>query len=149
MRKLFTTMLCIGMAFMGYNMIQYGNTDITVKQNEVHAATIPSWNYNGPLPLDLQLTAAKRLKKDTVVIHDTVYVNNKKYIRVPVPQSTTDTIYVPMADLPEIEVLSVKNKSPGNDSIDERDESHSVVLIIDGNQVYSSKTRSSEVSDEP
>ena len=74
---------------MGYNMIQYGNTDITVKQNEVHAATIPSWNYNGPMPLDLELDAAKRLNPDTITIHDTVYVNNTKYIRVPVPQSIT------------------------------------------------------------
>lgn len=150
MKKLFTSMLCIVMAFTGYNIIQYGDLDISAsQQNTIQAATIPSWDYNGPLPLDLQLNAAKRLKPDTITIHDTVYVNNTKYIRVPVPQSTTDTIYVPLADLPEIEVLPVKNRSPGNDSIDERDESHSVVLIIDGNQVYSSKTRSSEVSDEP
>jgi hypothetical protein len=101
------------------------------------------------LPLDLQLDAAKRLKPDTIEIHDTVYVNNTKYIRVPVPQSTTDTIYVPMADLPEIEILPVKNRSPGNDSIDEGRTTHSVVLIIDGNKVYSSKTEHSEVSDEP
>ena len=149
MRKFLTALCCMSAAFLGYKLVDVRVQSNDVPQNALHAATIPSWNYNGPMPLDLELDAAKRLKPDTITIHDTVYVNNTEYVRVPVPRSTTDTIYVPLADLPEIEVLPVKNRSPGNDSIDERDESHSVVLIIDGNQVYSSKTRSSEVSDEP
>ena len=149
MKKFFTALCCMSVAFLGYKLVDVRVQSNDVPQNALYAATVPSWNYNGPMPLDLQLDAAKSLKPDTITIHDTVYVNNTKYIRVPVPQSTTDTIYVPLADLPEIEILPVKNRSPGNDSIDERGESHSVVLIIDGNQVYSSKTRSSEVSDEP
>jgi hypothetical protein len=147
MKKLMTAFCCLCLAFVGYNVTKLKST--ISEQNTLTAATIPSWNYNGQLPLDLQLDAAKRLKPDTIEIHDTVYVNNTKYIRVPVPQSTTDTIYVPMADLPEIEILPVKNRSPGNDSIDEGRTTHSVVLIIDGNKVYSSKTEHSEVSDEP
>lgn len=145
------------MAFIGYSITKYGDSnpsDVLLTQNTLRAATIPSWNYNGQLPLDLQLDLAKRIKPDTIVIHDTVTVNNTKYVRVPVPRHTTDTIYVPMDSLPEIEVLSVKNRSPGDrkeSTLDETPSSkQSVVLIIDGTEVYSSKTEiNSNTPDEP
>lgn len=151
MRKLTTAICSLCLAYIGYLITDYTSThsvDLST-QNTLHAATIPSWNYNGQLPLDLQLDAAKRIKPDTIVIHDTVTVNNVKYIRVPVPQCTTDTIYVPMASLPEIEVLPVKNRSPGDECETESDEAQSVVLIIAGKEVYSSKTSKPEVPDEP
>jgi hypothetical protein len=101
------------------------------------------------LPLDLELSKAKELKRDTIVIHDTIRVNNIKYIRVPVPKSTTDTIYVPLEMLPEIDIVPVKNKSSGEGE-DSLNETHGVVLIIDGHKVYSSKPESTPlVSDEP
>lgn len=151
MRKLTTAICSICLAYIGYLITDYSSkhsVDLST-QNALHAATIPSWNYNGQLPLDLQLDAAKKIKPDTIVIHDTVTVNNTKYIRVPVPQCTTDTIYVPLANLPEIEVLPVKNRSPGSETDNEPDEAQSVVLIIAGKEVYSSKTSKPEVSDEP
>ena len=150
MRKLMTALCCCFMAFMGYSIINNSATsDDLYSQNSLHAATIPSWNYDGPLPLDLALSKAKELTKDTIVIHDTVEVKNTKYIRVPAPKSTTDTIYVPLDMLREIEVVPVKNKSPGEGE-DSLDETHGVVLIIDGHKVYSSKPESTPlVSDEP
>lgn len=151
MRKLTTAICSICLAYVGYLITDYSSEHSVdlYPQNTLHAATIPSWNYNGQLPLDLQLDAAKKIKPDTIVIHDTVTVNNTKYIRVPVPQCTTDTIYVPLANLPEIEVLPVKNRSPGDEYETESDEAQSVVLIIAGKEVYSSKTSKPEVPDEP
>lgn len=136
-----TIVCCLCMTVMGY-MITDNAATSTPAQNTLHAATIPSWNYNGPMPLDLQLDAAKRIKPDTVFIHDTVTVNNTKYVRVPVPKHTTDTIFVPLADLPEIECVAVKNKDPGDreeKSLDESVAKTGIVLIVDGNTVYSSK----------
>ena len=142
MKKFMTITCCLCMTVMGYTIMDNAATSVPA-QNTLHAATIPSWNYNGPMPLDLQLDAAKRIKPDTVFIHDTVTVNNTKYVRVPVPEHTTDTIYVPLTDLPEIEVAAVKNKSPD-------EQGQSIVLLIDGNEVYSSKPEiDSGVSDEP
>lgn len=147
MKKIMTALCCLAMAYMGYALVTNIESD-AVQQNALHAATIPSWNYNGQMPLDLQLDAAKSINLDTVK-HDTVLVEKIKYMRVPVPQSTTDTIYVPLDSLREIEVTPVKNRSPGDEQTDEPDETHSVVLIIDGNRVYSSKTDRPVVSDEP
>ena len=142
MKKFMTIVCCLCMTVMGYTIMDNAATS-TPAQNTLHAATIPSWNYNGPMPLDLQLDAAKRIKPDTVFIHDTVTVNNTKYVRVPVPKHTTDTIYVPLTDLPEVEITAVKNKSPD-------EQGQSIVLLIDGNEVYSSKPEiNSGVSDEP
>ena len=145
-----TAVCCCFMAYMGYTIINNSTiSDDLYSQKSLHAATIPSWNYDGPLPLDLALSKAKDLTKDTIVIHDTITVNNTKYIRVPAPKSTTDTIYVPLDMLQEIEVVPVKNKSPGEVE-DSLDETHGVVLIIDGRKVYSSKPESTPlVSDEP
>lgn len=143
MRKITTVMLALLMATTSYMITDSNNFgDNLYPQNALHAATVPNWNYNGQLPLDVKLDLAKAIKPDTVVIHDTVTVNNTKYVRVPVPRHTTDTIFVPLADLPEIECVSVKNKSPGDreeQSLDELVTKTGIVLIVDGNTVYSSK----------
>lgn len=162
MRKVIMAICCLSMAATGFMITNYDDSlSVPLKQNTLHAATIPSQNYNGPMPLDLQLDQAKRFKRDTVEIHDTVEVTNIKYVRVPVPERTTDTIYIPMTDLPEIEVVAVKNKSPGDREEYTLDETQSpkrsVVLIVDGNTVYSSKNENhsggensaTSVSDEP
>ena len=152
MKKFITALCCAFMASFGYFVTNMGPT--SVPQNTLHAATIPSWNYNGPLPLDLELDRAKKIiKPDTVVIHDTITVKNTKYVRVPVPHHTTDTIYVPLQDLQEVVVTPVKNRSPGSltETFDaEQCAKQGIVLIIDGSTVYSSKKDfSSEVPDEP
>lgn len=148
MNKFFTVVCCACLAITGYFVTHDGGmmNDVSLKQNTVHAATIPSWNYNGQKPLDYLLDQAKRMKTDTVFIevHDTVTVNNTKYVRVPVPEHTTDTLYIPMTDLPEIEVNSVKKPS-----LEDREEYTSgetrdgpkplVILTIDGKMVYSSE----------
>lgn len=148
MRQSVTTICCVSMLALGYMIVTSGdvndNQEYLHSQNTIHAANVPSWNYNGPLPLDLKLNAAKKLKTDTVFIHDTVTVNNTKYVRVPVPKHTTDTIYVPLTDLPEIEVMPVKNKNPGDRKEETLDEmphgsKPGIVLIVDGNTVYTSK----------
>lgn len=137
------------MAYTGYMITDYASASPSVQQNALHAATIPSWNYVGQLPRDLQLDMAKELKKDTVVIHDTVTVNNTVYVRVPVPEHITDTVYIPVDSLHGAEVASVKNKSPGNSEFEENAK-RSIVLIVDGTAVYSSgEAVNSEVSDEP
>lgn len=146
MRKFLTAVCCVALAYMGYILTNNNSTpgDTLFKQNTLAAATVPSyWEYNGQKPLDYILDQAKKLKTDTVrvEIHDTVQVNNIKYVRVPVPEHTTDTLYINMAELPDIEVSSVKNKSPGDmdsTSVELRD-STSILLIIDGKIVYSTK----------
>lgn len=137
-----TCICCACMALAGYFLTDIKQSVMT-QQNSLYAATIPSWNYAGLMPVDLQLDQAKRIKNDTVYveIHDTVTVDNIKYVRVPVPEHTTDTIYVPITDLPEAVVMPVKNKSPG-DSIEVDEEQkvkQGIILIIDGTTVYSSK----------
>jgi hypothetical protein len=143
MRKFTTVMLALLMAVTSYHIAGSDNSsDDLYPQNALHAATVPNWNYNGQLPLDVKLDLAKAIKPDTVVIHDTVTVNNTKYVRVPVPRHTTDTIFVPLADLPEVECVAVKNRSPGDreeNSLDESVAKTGIVLIVDGNTVYSSK----------
>lgn len=149
MKKILTTVCCLCMAYTGYMITDYASASPSVQQNALHAATIPSWNYVGQLPRDLRLDMAKELKKDTVVIHDTVTVNNTVYVRVPVPEHITDTVYIPVDSLHSAEVASVKNKSPGNSEFEENAK-RSIVLIVDGTAVYSSgEAVNSEVSDEP
>ena len=145
MRKFITAVCCIALATCGYFMT-HGKVEfneLQLKQNSLHAATIPSWNNNGQPPIDVLLDLAKKMKKDTVYIHDTVTVDNIKYVRVPVPEHTTDTLYIPMTDLQEIKPVSVKQPN-----LEDREEytsdetrdgpNHVVVLTIDGKMVYSS-----------
>lgn len=147
MKKFFTAICCISLATTGYFITSGADTigDVSLKQNTLQAATIPNWDSRGQMPLDLLLDQAKRLGTDTVFveIHDTVTVNNVKYVKVPMPEHTTDTIYVPMTDLPEVEVVAVKKSN-----LEDREEYTSdgtrdgpnpiIVLTVDGKTVYSS-----------
>lgn len=138
-------MCCVAMAYAGYFIIHNGGSTLSDSQNSLHAATIPLKEYSGQLPLDVVLDQAKKIKQDTIVIHDTVTVTNTKYVRIPMPGRATDTIYVPLSDLPDLEcVASVKNKSSGDReeyTLDEDSMSNrTVILTIDGKIVYSSKT---------
>jgi len=138
MKKTILSVFLVGIALLGYHMTRDYSTEGSY--NTLHAATVSNWNYNGQLPLDVQLDLAKSIKPDTVVIHDTVTVNNIKYVRVPVPRHTTDTIFVPIKDLDEVNCVAVKNRNPGDreeyslDSI-----RRGIVLIVDGTTVYTSK----------
>lgn len=140
MNKVLTAICCISLAALGY-FITHGDSTLNVMtQNTLAAATIPYTNFNGPMPLDLKLDLAKEIENDNVV-HDTVKVINTKYVRVPVTKRTTDTIYV--ANIPEVDVASVKNKGPGDRKEGTPDETVSpkptVILTIDGKMVYSSE----------
>lgn len=139
MNKVLTAICCISLAFLGYCLTNSDGT-LDVNKNTLYAATIPQTNFNGPLPVDLKLDFAKEIKNDDVK-YDTVTVTNTKYVRVPVTKRTTDTIYV--ANIPEIDVASVKNKGPGDRKEETPDEAVSpkptVILTIDGKMVYSSE----------
>lgn len=132
MKKIVTTLWCAALAIAGYFITSSAPED-TVSNNAVYAATLPSWNNNGQLPLDLVLDQAKTItnKVDTVEIHDTVLVDNTKYVRVTVPESTTDTLYMPLYVPSLIDGVPVNNKNPGSDK------KSIVVLTVDGNIVYS------------
>lgn len=139
MNKVLTAICCVSLAVLGY-FLTHSDGTLDVKQNTLYAATIPYTNYNGPLPIDLKLDLAKETKTD-VVVHDTVEVTNTKYVRVPVTKRTTDTIYV--ANIPDVEIGSVKNKGPGDREEETPDEivgpKSTVTLTIDGKMVYSSE----------
>lgn len=133
MKKFVTTLWCAALCAAGYFITYTTPSNTDVQQNTVYAATLPSWNNNGQLPLDLVLNQAKTLtnKVDTVEIHDTVLVNNTKYVQVTVPGNTTDTLYMPLYVPSPIEGVPVNNKNPGSDN------KSIVVLTVDGNVVYS------------
>lgn len=136
MKKVMTTLGCIALAFIGYWMTRGESNPTGFKQNTIVAATVPSWNYNGQLPLDIMLDQAKRVISDTVIVHDTVKVTNTKRVKVSVPKPVTDTIYVSMDTLLGVNVVgSVKNTKPECDE----PEDTKVTLIIDGKTVYSSE----------
>ena len=146
MKKLLTTICCIAMAVTGYFITEDGRRiGSSLYKNELHAATIPFKNYSGPMPLDMVLDQAKIINQDTIVIHDTVTVTNTKYVRIPVPGRATDTIYVPLTDLPEVEIVaSVKKENPEvreEHTYDEeaRTSPSIVILTVDGRIVYSSE----------
>lgn len=147
MKKLLTAICCVSLAVTGYFITKGGGGtfDVPMPHGTLHAATIPFKEYSGQLPLDILLDQAKKIKQDTIVIHDTVIVTNTKYVRIPVPGHTTDTIYVPLSDLPELEcVASVKNRSPGDREEYTPDEEvrpspSIVILTVDGQIVYSSE----------
>ena len=144
MKKFFTTLCCAFMATCGY-FITHGGDTHEYNQNSLYAANIPERNYNGQKPIDILLDMAKKMKTDTVYInvYDTITVNNTKYIRVPVPERTTDTLYISTTDLPEIEVAPVKKPIPEDreegTSGETRDGPNPVIILtIDGKMVYSS-----------
>lgn len=148
MKKLFTALCCIALATTGY-LITSGGDAIGYSPpqgNTLYAATIPYEDYSGQAPLDLLLDQAKRLGTDTVFveIRDTVTVKNVKYVKVPMPEHTTDTLYIPMTDLPEIEVKPVKQQDSEDREEYTSDETRDgpkpiVVLTIDGKVVYASE----------
>lgn len=132
MRKIVTTLWCAALAAAGYFIASTAPSN-TAPNNAMYAATLPSWNNNGQLPMDLVLDQAKTLTNnvDTVEIHDTVLVDNTKYVRVMVPESTTDTLYMPLYVPSPMDGVPVNNKNPGSDK------KSIVVLTVDGNIVYS------------
>lgn len=132
MKKLVTTLWCAALCAAGYFITRTAPSNTATPQNAVYAATLPSWNNNGQLPLDLVLDQAKAItnKVDTVEIHDTVLVDNTKYVRVPVPGNTTDTLYMPLYVPNHVDGVSVNavNTDHGKKS--------TVILTVDGQIVY-------------
>ena len=146
MNKLLTAIYCISLATVGWLITRNseGVSNVYTHGNTLQAATIPYSEYSGQLPLDLVLDQAKRIKQDTIFIHDTVTVTNTKYVRIPVPGHATDTIYVPLSDLPEVEcVASVKKETLGvreeQTPGEMRAGPHIVILSVDGKVVYTSE----------
>ena len=136
MRKLMTILMCGLFAYAGFYITsgKYTISEVPFKQNTLAAATIPYQDVNRQLPIDLLLDEAKRMGKDTVKIevHDTVKVDNIKYVRVRAPKHATDTFYINTTELPEVVVGPVKNKSPGDSAVNEP----VIVLTVDGKVVY-------------
>lgn len=95
------------------------------------------------LPVDVQLDLLRSRVKDTIVIHDTVQVNNIKYVRVSAPESTTDTLYLPMPIPGHTEGTSVNNQMQTGreeepvDSVGTSKEPI-IYLSVDGQVVYES-----------
>lgn len=145
MNKVITLLCCGLLAFTGYNITKHYEPSVTRPQNTLAAATIP-YSFVPTQTFqteDFRKTETREeIKTDTVYkeIHDTVTVTNTKYKRVLAP-ARTDTIYI-SPTLPEIEVASIKNRSPGGreeqpqDEIDETN--RSIILTVDGKTVYSS-----------
>lgn len=131
MKKFVTTLWCAALAVAGYFITSETHTT-DVPQNVMFAATVPNWNNNGQLPMDIVLDQAKTItnKVDTVEIHDTVLVDNLKYVRVPAHENTTDTLYMPLYVPTPIDGVPVNNKNPGT-------KKSAVTLTVDGNIVYS------------
>jgi len=132
------------MASIGYFMTYGSGTASEISQNSLFAATVPHTDYNGQMSLKDLLKEAEINKTDTIVLHDTVEVKNTKYVKVPAPGHATDTIYVPLAELPEVEVVPVKQPSQEDREEYTSDETRDgpkplVVLTIDGKVVYASE----------
>lgn len=121
------------------------STNQKLGYNTAMAAVYPT--YNGTLPLDLQLDLDKRTKKDTVTVHDSIYVkcNHKERVKVLKPERVTDTLYLPMPMPGPMESMPVYNKlqgdreeyTPGELWIGSKP--HSVTLTVDGQVVYKSE----------
>lgn len=131
MRTIVTSLWCAALALTGWFITSQNTPHTTVPNNNtVYAATLPSWNNNGQMPLDLVLDQAKVTNKvDTVEIHDTVLVNNTKYIKVSAPENTTDTLYMPLYVPNHVEGVSVNAVNAGHNK-------STVVLTVDGKVVY-------------
>ena len=127
MRKFVTCIWCAALACAGYFLTSTSSDNVS--QNTLYAATIPNWNNNGLFPLDLQLDEAKRNESKTVEIHDSIPVETIKYVKVPAPRNTTDTVYMPLYIPSPIDGVPVNNKNPGS-------KKSTVVLTVDGNIVY-------------
>lgn len=144
MKKLLTGIFAIGMALLGYTIIDNVDTSVPFfsKGNTLAAATVPQLGVTTQRTPKITVEEGVRevFVTDSVLVHDTVTVTNTKYVRVPVTKHTTDTVYIVDASLQDITVDSVKNKSPG----DCEEQSVDVILTIDGKMVYSSKSTPDE-----
>lgn len=144
MKKLLTGIFAIGMAFLGYTIVDNVDTSVPffTKGNTLAAATVPQLDVTTQRAP--KITVEEGVKEifvtDSVLVHDTVTVTNTKYVRVPVTKHTTDTVYIADASLQNVTVDSVKNKSPGDCESQPVD----VILTIDGKMVYSSNPASDE-----
>lgn len=141
MKKLFIGILATVMAYTGFHIVDNLDTSVvSFKQNTLAAATAPKLSITTRTPsITIGPATIERIVTDSVFIHDTVAVTNTKYVRVPVTKHTTDTVYISALEPEMLTVDSVKNKSPGEEYTEPE-----VILMIDGNTVYSSKP-----SDEP
>lgn len=144
MKKLLTGIFAIGMALLGYTIVDNVDTSVPFfsKGNTLAAATVPQLGVTTQRTPKITVEEGVRevFVTDSVLVHDTVTVTNTKYVRVPVTKHTTDTVYIVDASLQDITVDSVKNKSPG----DCEEQSVDVILTIDGKMVYSSKSTPDE-----
>ena len=134
MKKIVTLLCCACLACAGYFITHNAAPDMSVSSNAMYAATVPNWNLDGQtqLPLDLVLDQAKINEQLKDTIHDTVLVEGPtKYVEVPAPRSTTDTLYMPLYIPNPMDGVPVNNKNPGSDK------KSTVVLTVDGNIVYS------------
>lgn len=147
MRTLTTIGCCVVVAILGFNIVSSWNPTDVPSQNALRAANVLDWKLDGQnIPERNMYRDGLVLPKDTVYIHDTIVVNNTKYVRVAEPESTTDTLYIPMPMPTEVGGVSVSNKIQNRDrkefTPDEEPSSKpaSVTLIVNGEKVYSSET---------
>lgn len=143
MKNITTSICCICLAIAGYFLTSNRTTAVaSAKQNTISAATIPEWNINGlPLYQDLILDAEKKIKRDTIIIRDTVLVNNPKRNWKKKSKSVTTPDTIPAKAQPDSVPVVVKQPNFGFDSIPD------IKLIINEQVVYSSKNYQDSISD--
>ena len=132
MKKIVTLLCCGLLACAGYFITRNAASSVDVQTNAMYAATVPNWNLDGQMPLDLVLDRAKINEQLKDTVRDTVLVEGPtKYVEVPAPRNTTDTLYMPLYVPNPMDGVPVNNKNPGSDK------KSTVVLTVDGTIVYS------------
>ena len=149
MNRMITATGCVILATLGFYIVQHGELTST-PQSGVRAANVLDWKldgqnaFKGPEIPEKVLRDGLILPKDTVCIRDTIVVDNTKYVQVPVPGNTTDTVYIIKPE--KVDGVSVNYKKQNGDrkvfTPDElpRSKPAEVILIVDGEKVYSSST---------
>jgi len=136
MKKIVTVFCCACLALVGFNLTKLTSDTVSIhNQNALHAATTSNWGLDGLKPLPVQLKEANLKDTVLVTIHDTVFVNKTKYVRVPVPNHTTDTLYVPVSS------PSPPQTEPVNENLDAQadlPQERVILLTVDGKVVYDS-----------